>query len=341
MKVFPRVDQVVDYLAAKGWGITGHWRGADIWTRHEFDVLVPPDDDTADAGSRLRDLLVCVADAEERAVRSVARDMVLPESDVVSYRVTLPEFATVPLGAGLRAVRAVRDLITTCAHAVAHDLPEADARAPVRLVERTSLSTADDGFGFDLFVPVHHDDAPRFGRATTMRLLRTSNAALTADERTADDLVDDVAPALADLAGEHRGSPFDLAFHWAAALPAERDDTAVSFPRNFGAEVRERRAKAVPVAARGAVQGRVTRLAHEGPRRVVTIRGTLTLDGRPTGRDRAVRVRVEDQQTYLTAVEAHAAGLLVRAEGDAEAIGAKHGIVVEPGGFTVVDRGRG
>ncbi|MCE6993296.1 hypothetical protein LZG04_00515 [Saccharothrix sp. S26] len=341
MTTFPRVDQVVDYLTAKGWGITGHWRGAEIWTRDEFDVLVPPGDDTADARARLRDLLVCVADAEGRAPRSVARDMVLPESDVVSYRVTLPEFATVPLGAGLRAVRAVRDLVATCARAVADDLPDTDARTPGRLVERTSLSTADEGFGFDLFIPVHHDAAPRFGRATTMRLLRTSNAALAADPRTVDHLVDDVSSALADLAGEHRGSPFDLVFHWAAALPADRRDTSLRFPRNFGANVRARREKAVPAAARGAVQGRVTRLALDGPRRVVTIRGPFTLDGRPTGRERAVRVRVDDRQTYLLAVEAHTAGLTVRAEGDVESTGAKQGIVVEPGGFTVVDRGRG
>lgn len=341
MTAFPRVDQVVDYLDAKGWGITGHWRGADIWPRHEFDVLVPPGDDTTDARSRLRDLLVCVADAEERTPRSVARDMIFPESDVVSYRVTLPEFTAVPLGAGLRAVRAVRDLITTCARAAADDLPDTDTRTPGRLVERTFLSTADEGFGFDLFIPVHHEAAPRFGRVTTMRLLRTSNAALAADSRTADDLVDDVSSALADLAGERRGSPFDLTFHWAAALPADREDTSLRFPADFGADVRARREKTVPVAARGTVQGRVTRLAQDGPRRVVTIRGALTLDGRPTGRERAVRVRVDDRQTYLAAVEAHAAGLLVRAEGDAETTGAKHGIVVEPSGFTVVDRGRG
>lgn len=54
--------------------------------------------------------------------------MVLPESDVVSYRVTLPEFATVPLGAGLRAVRAVRDVITTCARAAARVCPGSGGR---------------------------------------------------------------------------------------------------------------------------------------------------------------------------------------------------------------------
>lgn len=341
MTDFPRVDQVVNYLTAKGWGVTGHWRGADIWTRHEFDVLVPLGDDTADTGARLRDLLVCVADAEKRAPRSVARDMVFPGADVVSYRVALPEFTTVPLGAGLRAVKAVGELITTCARATAEDLPDTGARTPGQLVERTSLSTADEGFGFDVFIPVHHEAVPRFGRATTLRLLRTSNAALTTDSWTADDVVDDVSSALADLAGERRGSPFDLAFHWAAALPAEQEDTLLRFPADFGANTRARRKGAVPVAARGTVQGRVTRLSNDGMRRVVTIRGAFTLDGRPAGRERAVRVRVNDPRSYLAAVEAHGAGLLVRAEGEAEAVGAKHGIAVGPGGFTVVDRERG
>lgn len=336
MTTFPRVEQVVDYLTTKGWEITGHWRGADIWTRDEFDVLLPPGEGTADSGSRLRDLLFCVAGAEKRTPHSVAREMVSPESDVVSYRVSLPDYAAVPLGEGLRAVKAVKDLITTCARAAADDLPGADVRKSDRLVDRTSLSTADEGFGLDLFVPVHHEDLPRFGRATTTRLLQASNAAL------AGDVEDDVSSVLADLAGERRGSPFDLAFRWAAALPADREDAFLHFPRNFGVDVRARQAKAVPAAAsRGAVQGRVTRLAHDSSLRVVTIRGSLVLDGRPTGRERAVRVRVEDQQTYLAAVEAHAAELLVRAEGGAEITGAKYGIVVEPGGFTVVDRERG
>jgi hypothetical protein len=336
---FPRVDQVAGYLAAKGWEVTGHWRGADIWTRQEFDVLLPPGEHTADARSRLRDLLVCVADAEKRSPRSVAREMVLPESDVVSYRVTLPEFTALSLGTGLRAVKAVKELITTCAHAAADDVPGTDARTPGRLVERTALSTADEGFGFDLFVPVHHESAPRFGRATTTRLLRASTVAL--DAGTTDDLAHDVAPALADLAGERRASPFDLVFHWAAALPAEQEDTSLHFPRGFAQAVRARRKTVPAAAARGTVQGRITRLAHDGSRRVVTIRGALALDGERTGRERAVRVQVADQQTYLAAVEAHAAELVVRADGRAEITGTKHGIVVEPGGFTVVDRERG
>ncbi|GGU73855.1 hypothetical protein [Lentzea flava] len=339
MTAFPRVEQIVGYLTAKGWKITGHWRGADVWTRHEFDVLLPPGGGTADTASRMRDLIICVADAEERSPRSVAREMALPESDVVSYRVALPEFAAVSLGAGLRAVRAVRDLITTCARAAIDDVPGTDSRTPGRLVERTSVSTADEGFGLDLLIPVHHETAPHFGRATTTRLLRASNAALAADGPDAAGL--DVFSALADLAGERRGSPFDLVFRWATALPTEWAETSLHFPRDFGADVSASRSKAVPAAARGIVQGRVTRLAHDGPRRVVTVRGALLLDGRPIGRERAVRVRVEDQQTYLAAVEAHAAELLVRVEGGAEITGAKYGIVVEPGGFTVVDGERG
>ncbi|MDU0289761.1 hypothetical protein [Saccharothrix longispora] len=42
-------------------------------------------------------------------------------------------------------------------------------------------------------------------------------------------------------------------------------------------------------------------------------------------------MRVDDRQARPVAVEAHAA----------RSAGAKHGIVVGPGGFTVVDRGRG
>lgn len=337
MTTLPRRDQVADYLAAKGWEITGHWRGADVWTRSEFDVLLPPDEDAADAGPRMRDLLICVADAEERTSFSVAREMAMPESDVVSYRVALPEFTMVTLGTGLRTVKTVRHLISTCARAAAEDLPGTDIRAPGRLVESTSLSTADEGFGFDLFVPVLQESVP-FGRVTTTRLLHAANAALAAGTLPADELEEDVSSSLADLAGERHESPFDLAFRWASALPADHEDISLHFPQDFATNVRVRRESTVPVdVAQGSVQGRVTRLAHDGLRRVVTIRGALVLDGQPTGRKRAVRVQVEDQQTYLAALEAHAAERLVRAEGRAEITGTKYGIVVEPGGFTVVD----
>ncbi|MGI5500850.1 hypothetical protein [Lentzea sp. CA-135723] len=340
MTPFPRLDQVAGYLSAKGWEVTARWRDGHVWTRDEFDVLLPPGDDTADAAPRLRDLLVCVADAEDRAPSSVAREMSMPDSDVVSYRVVLPGLVPVALATGLRAVKSMRHLITTCARAAADDLPGVDDHAPGRLVERSSMSTADDGFGFDVFVPVF-DEAIPFGRATTTLLLRAANIAL-ATTPPVDDLGNGLPAVLADLAGEQRESSFDLAFRWAPALPADRRDISLHFPREFAAKVRVPRERtALPEVARAMVQGRVTRLAHDGSRRVVTIRGTLVLDGRAVNRERTVRVQVEDQQTYLAAVEAHAAERLVRAEGRAEIAGTKYGIAVEPGGFTVVDRERG
>ncbi|PRY44646.1 hypothetical protein [Umezawaea tangerina] len=334
-----RVDQVVGYLAARGWEVTGHWRGADVRSLGDFDVLVPPGDDRGDVSPRLRELLACVADAEGRTPREVVRDMVAPSADVLSYRLRLPRAGTVPLAAGFRAVRAVRDLVATCAHDVAPDTGD--------LLDRTALATAEDGFGLDVLVPVRHDGV---GRRATLRVLRTSATVLAAADSpdpTAwrdlprHGLVDDVCGCLADLAGEHRASAFELAFHWALALPSAEPDAVLSFPADFGVRARARRKRVEPVTAeRALVRGRVTRLAQDsGGRRVVTVRGTLVVDGAPVGRERAVRVRVDDHETYLLAIEAHRAEDEVQAEGAVESTGTRYGIAVEPSGFTVAERG--
>ncbi|MET1073240.1 MAG: hypothetical protein ABWY11_11395 [Umezawaea sp.] len=339
-----RVDQVVEYLTAKGWAVTGHWRGADVRSLGDFDVLVPPGDGRGDVTPRLRELLECVADAEGRTPREVVRDMVAPAADVLSYRLRLPRSGTVPFTAGFRAVRAVRDLVATCAFDVSSDPADRDVAGD--LLDRTALSTAEDGFGLDVLVPVLHDG---LGRRATLRVLRTSaavlGAAVSPDPAAWRDLpwhglVDDVCGSLADLAGEHRASAFELAFHWALALPSGEPDAVLSFPADFGVRARARRKRVEPVTAeRALVRGRVTRLAqdHAG-RRVVTVRGALVVDGGPVGRERAVRVRVADQETYLLAIEAHRAGDEVRAEGAVESTGTRYGIAVEPGGLTVAER---
>jgi hypothetical protein len=111
---------VTAYLRGHGWTISGRWRNASVWSWQDFDVLVPPTDAVADATTRLRELVQCVADAEDRSPEAVWRDMTNPAADIVAYRTTGdPEL--VSLAAGTRTVLAVRALIVVCAREVLCD----------------------------------------------------------------------------------------------------------------------------------------------------------------------------------------------------------------------------
>ena len=225
----PRIEDVVDYLRARGWTATGQWRGATVWSRQEFDVLVPPNDHLLDSPVRLRELMQCVADAEGRPPRAVSRDMAMPSVDVVSYRAA-DSGGQVALPAGLRAVQAARNLVMAGAHEVLS--PEAtDA-----LLGRSLLSLSEEVFGVDIALPIEPEP---LGRTTALRVWQTSTTVLaalnSADAQEINRVVQhqaDSCRALADL-GDF---PFRLDFRWSQRLP--RPDDAVGFPDGAGRRLR-------------------------------------------------------------------------------------------------------
>ena len=326
---------MVDYLRARGWAVSGRWRGATVWSWQEFDVLVPPNDDLSDTPVRLRELMRCVADAEGRPPRVVGRDMAMPSVDVVSYRAP-DSGGQVALPAGLRAVRAARNLIAAGAREVLS--PEAtDA-----LLEHSLLSLSEEVFGVDIALPLTSDDPEPLGRATALRVLHTSTTVLQA-LNSADGLEinrvvhtrSEICLALADLGGPDRGSPFRLDFRWSRRLP--RPDDAVGFPAGAGTRLRAATQKPAATTETGVVEGLVTSLAddEQGERWRIGVRGVLRVDDVATGRLRTVPVLLGSEQRYEQALAAHRERRPVRVEGTVTTIRNARGITAAAQGFTV------
>lgn len=316
----PPIGDISGYLRATGWTGTGHWRGAEVWSRDEFDVLVPPAE-LPDTATRIGELTRCVADAERRSTAAVRRDLARVRFDVVGYR---GAGSTESVPAGLRALQAVRDLL-------AHSAREALGDAADGLLERARIALGDEVFGADLVLP-----AEEGGRRTALRLLRTCTAVRrAADTGSApDDVPEPICLAVADLAGAGRAGAFELAFRWSPLDP--RPHEVLAFPAGAGARIHA--AATVAESATAVVAGPVTGLFddEEGERRLIRVRGVLELDGTATGRRRTVPVRLPADTDYERAIAAHRDGRSVRAEG-AVTDGRTRGIAAAPGGFTVLD----
>jgi len=347
----PRIGDVIDYLRAHGWAVTGEWRNASVWSWREFDVLVPPTDATADATVRLRELARCVADAEDRSPEAVRRDMATPAVDLISYRVR-DAAGPVTLPAGVRAVSAVRDLIAVCAHEVLGEpghAPHDETSDVVRaLLERSLLSVSDEVFGLDVSLPIEEGDPDPLGRRTALRVLRNSTAVLHAVRSSDADafeqvfrqgISESVCDALADLAGGDRTSQFELGFRWSRRAPLVNE--AVEFPRGAGQRIRttSRPAEQVAGTARGVVEGPVISLSDDeaGVRRRIKVRGVLEVDGVATGGQRQVTVWLGDARDYEAALAAHRDGRIVRAEGAVAGSHRTREITAADEGFTVTD----
>ncbi|MGW6427082.1 ATP-binding protein [Nocardia sp. NPDC055053] len=183
----PVIADIVDYLRDHGWTVTGRWRAADIWSRDEYDVLVPPSDTLADTAIRLRELIRCVADAEGLPERAIWRDITEPDLDIVTYHRADDTDPAVLLSDGARALTALRDLVTHSAYAEVTDSPwRTPDSVPTRvrwLLRETRLTACTGPFGFEVAIPVDHEQS--LGRRTAARLLHSATVVETA-ARSAD-----------------------------------------------------------------------------------------------------------------------------------------------------------
>jgi hypothetical protein len=345
----PLFSEIAGYLRARGWAPTGSWNGGTIWSRRQFDVLVPPEE-AADAAARRRQLLSCVADAEGRTLREVERDIVSSGTDVIAYRLVGAAAHEVPLPAGIRAVNAVRQLVTTCAHEVLGNVPGTPDRHDITtMLGRSLLYLPYPEFGLEVQLPV--DGAGEsLGRLTALRVLRSSAAVLEATI-SSDDAAFDVAfdrgvseaacRALADLAGAERRAPFALRFRWSKLAPEPAERPVVEFPEGTGERIRtggRLRATATRTPD-GSVEGRVTGLSddREGPRWQISVRGVLTTEKAPAGEPKIVQVRLGSAERYSAAIEAHRTARRVRARGSLTRQGGKPELTIAENGFTVID----
>jgi hypothetical protein len=335
----PKVEDVLDYLRAHGWAMTGRWRNATVWSLHEFDVLVPPTDAMADTPGRLRDLVQCVAEAEGRTPRTVGRDIVLPAVDIVSYRARdTAESVTLPTG--IRSLRAARDLVVACAQEVVTGTSETAGG----LLDRSFLSLSEEVFGVDIALPYEEGSPEPLGRRTALRVLRSSTVVLAAagssdanafEQVFREGVSVDVCAALADLAGQNREAAFELGFRWSRRAPLK--DEAVEFPTGAGKRIRAagKRIESPAEDAVGVVEGPVHSLSDDenGERWRIGVRGVLQVDGTVSGRRRLVPVWLRSAHDYDAALVAHRDGHVVRAQG---VITSTRGITAADNGFTVI-----
>ncbi|GAA5060873.1 hypothetical protein [Nocardia callitridis] len=353
----PAVDDVIGYLRANGWEVTDRWRSAEVWSWHEFDVLVPPTDQVPDKMTRLRELARCVADAEGRSPTAVLRDMTTATADVISYRAQQHESVSLPTG--VSTVQAAWALLNVAAREVVADDDVYAAhhkQETIRhLMADTRMALLDDTFGLEFAFPFEAGELNPLGRKVVIRVLDHSTRILRAATQTTtftelpdEEFPDAVWSAMADLAGPEHPTPFVLDFRWSRHAPRARE--ALTFPlraaerisaatRNAAPKRQESRSRADQQEF-GVIEGPVTSLADDetGVRWQIKVRGTLTADDVASGTRRQVPVLLRNRDDYQDALAAHRDGHTVRVEGPVTRFGRARGITAAPTGFTVIDR---
>ncbi|MCG5216109.1 hypothetical protein [Streptosporangium sp. KLBMP 9127] len=251
-------DDLVGYLASRGWHHEGTWRGAMVWERDTGRVLVPARREYADDDELLRAVVRNLARIEGRSERYVLLDITEPETDVPSFRLQ-PETSsgTIPLPAALKAVQGIHDVLKVAAQTVESGprllFVGKRSRYVDSFLSRVRLGTTRPGsYVFDARVPVH--PPPSESKAVSWNdelagreVLGTLHKALTAAHTASrnvienqgnfgvfDDYVEEgvsanLCTALGNLGGVDRNRPFDVSFAWARAEPTTLGTASLAF----------------------------------------------------------------------------------------------------------------
>ncbi|MFD4441356.1 hypothetical protein ACFWPK_16450 [Nocardia sp. NPDC058519] len=346
MVAAPRLDEVIGYLQAQGWTPQVQWRNGRIWSHGEFDVLVP-DGEVVDLTARMRALVRCVADSEQRSTEVVVRDIVSGGVDIVGYRAGDGE---VSLEAGTTALAALRSLLVTCAYQVAGSeirMSSMRERAVAELLDDTTLLPRRDAFGFDVFLA---GPGSRLGRGSAIRMLDIAATVRGAAQGERFGIAHEIRYDTVELfsalgSAERDPMQFELNFRWSRQVP--RPDVAVEFsstavsrlPGLFDQAVASSplptaRLEALPGPESPAVvEGVVVGLDNDGGPKAI-VRGVLVVDETSTGRRRRVTVRLRTADEYTKAIAAHSSGASVRATGTFDG---RRDLQVSENGFTVIE----
>jgi hypothetical protein len=332
------VADLADYLANTGWrATTRSWRGARIWIRDVFEVLVPTREDLGDNDARIRDALQTVAAAETRTLAEIYRDILNPAADSATYRIASDGIGSIRLLDGVETVAGLRDLVGVAARVVVEG-PHLrfTGRAPAAIdafLGRIELAQPQNGeLNYTLLIPAQATDDGLRGRDVMVQLHDAASAVEEAvrvgDVAAFDDTVTagvsaQFCAALSTLAGADRREPFELGFRWGHSLPSQLPPRTLPFLPDAGvlvraASVRLRRLRVSGMAvAVGTVDGQHDE-AGGTDRWRVRVRGELRTGGRdePTGPRRAIWARLPDQDTYDRALEAYRASQHLRVEGE-------------------------
>ncbi|MFI8972012.1 hypothetical protein ACIGO9_03920 [Nocardia asteroides] len=346
----PGREDVVGYLRAQGWQPREYWRNGTVWTHGEFDVLVPGDE-VVDFVPRIRDLIRCVADAEQRDAEVIVREIVSGGVDIVGYGAG-DHGDDISIEVCAAALTALYSLLAASAQQAAGEIRAARVRrlAVAEFLGATTLSPRRDTFGFDVFLA---GPGSALGRTSAVRLLdlaATVQQAARGDGEIglglAREIREDAVAAFGALgAADLDPIRFELSFHWSWRVP--RPDVVVEFSSAAVARLPELFAVAAApppaddpfdsqLASPGAVvDGELIGLdIDDGPKAIV--RGVLSVDGVTTGRRRRITVHLPTDADYVNVLAALPTRARVRATGIFDG---KRDLQASENGFAVLEHG--
>ncbi len=326
------IEALTTYLDEAGWSPTGlTWQGGAIWARGEYEVLLPPRAGMSDTSSRVRELLLALADAEQRPPDEIARDVANPTLDRASIRAGaepgIDGFVTLP--GGVDALEGIRDMM----YAVA---------APATVFLRTSVKQR---LEVTLLVPATGDQRVLKELYVAASAVHAAVRTDAVDEAWAAGVSADFCTALARLAGPGDAGAFELQFRWARGVPSELPNAALTFGPGSGERIRrvgrtlERGPDepSLPAGTPAGVEGRVTGLQDSGSgadRWRVRIRGVVTSTPRGAPK-RTIWAQLASQEQYEQAWHAHSQDHPVRIDGEWTAA-ARPRLRADPDGLIVL-----
>jgi hypothetical protein len=366
----PSIQDVRSYLSDSGWRQEPRtWRQATIWAHADgYEVLVPPRDDLADTGLRLREILGVLAQVEQRPSDEIAGDIVTPFDDIQLYRAVpegLPD-GYIPLDSGVRSLHGIRDLVATSAQAVIAGTSPPNVEPPhtVRdILRQVRLGPTRAGsYVFTLRLPARTEELPTDGAPAERSLLgreiarqlhqvitsvhdavtAATDEDLTPFERaTAAGVTPQLCDALSQLAGRRYRQPFDVTFRWARGLPDHPAAGTVRFAEGKGRLIRAggahlgRRSRAGTATLTGVVESLHDEMQGTDRWRV-RIRGTVnTISGAED--TRSMWVRLGSQRLYDQAISAHQGQQRIRVSGEISAQQGRTDLVVGRDEFEVLE----
>ncbi|MEU4220882.1 hypothetical protein [Actinoplanes sp. NPDC026623] len=331
-----KVVDIASYLAGTGWrpspGDRPNGGRATVWHHpDDFEVLVPARDGMGDAERRIREILRCLADLEDRPAADIASEIALPQLDRQYFRAFTPghDPGYTSLTSGVKTFNAIRSLLDVAARTVTQgshfafvgkapsvlrDVLRAAELGPTRLgsyVVETRLAAgtfARTDVGEELS-----------GRAILTQMLESVAAAQAAvmtgalvafEDAVTDGVSANLCQALGDLCGAERKDAFEITFRWARSIPFDGAPSHVlPFPAGSGPLLQAAGGRLRNLVASGsaAVTGIIESL-HDDTARAdrwrIKVRGELRTDRIQRAR-RAVWVRLADQASYDRAIAAH------------------------------------
>jgi hypothetical protein len=330
-----RVADIAGYLADTGWQPSpGNWPNggrATLWRHPEdFEVVVPAHDGMGDAERRIREILRCLTDLEERPVADIASEIAFPQLDRQYFRAFAlghdPGYTS--LLSGVQTFNAIRSLLDVSARTVAEGphfafvgKAPSELRDVLRAAElgptRVGSYVVEMRLAVGTFARTGGEELS--GRAILTQMLESVAAAQAAVMIGTPAAFDDAVPAgvsanlcraLGDLCGAERKDAFEITFRWARSIPFDGGPSHVlPFPAGSGPLLQAAggRLRALVASGPATVTGIVESLhddAAGADRWRIKVRGELRTDRIERAR-RAVWVRLADQTSYDRAIVAH------------------------------------